>query len=40
MGDFWVIVNKVTKEPDVFVMLPSEIKEKAHRGVKGGRVSY
>jgi hypothetical protein len=40
MGDFWVIVNNVTQEPCAFVMLPSEVKEKAHRGEKDGRISY
>ena len=40
MGDFWVIVNKITAEPSAFVMLPSEVKERAHRGEKDGRVSY
>lgn len=40
MGDFWVIVNSVLDTPNAFVMLPSEVKEKAHRGEKEGRVSY
>lgn len=41
MGDFWVIVTGViTAEPSAFVMLPSEVKERAHRGEKDGRVSY
>ena len=41
MGDFWVIVSKVTSEaPSVFVMLPSEVRGLAHRGEKDGRVSY
>lgn len=40
MGDFWVIVNNVIKEPNAFVMLPSEVKELAHRGEKEGKVSY
>lgn len=41
MGDFWVIVNKVaTPTPAAFVLLPSEVRERAHRGEKDGRVSY
>jgi len=40
MGDFWVIVNNVAKEPSAFVMLPAEVKERAHRGEKAGQVSY
>lgn len=41
MGDFWVIVNKVaTPTPSAFVLLPSEVRERAHRGEKDGRVSY
>ena len=40
MGHFWVIVNNVAQEPCAFVMLPSEVKEKAHRGEKDGRISY
>lgn len=40
MGDFWVIVNKVSTTPSAFVLLPSEVKERAHRGEKDGRVSF
>ncbi len=40
MGDFWVIVNKVTTSPAAFVLLPSEVKERAHRGEKNGRISF
>lgn len=40
MGDFWIIVNKVATSPSAFVLLPSEIKELAHRGEKDGRVSF
>jgi len=41
MGDFWVIVNKVaTPTPSAFILLPSEVRERAHRGEKDGRVSY
>lgn len=32
MGDYWVIVNNVAKEPNVFVLLPGEVKSLAHRG--------
>lgn len=40
MGDFWVIINKVATTPTAFVMLPSEVRESAHRGEKDGRVSF
>jgi len=40
MGDFWIIVNDVINDPRVFILLPEEIKEKAHRGEKNGRIPY
>ena len=40
MGDFWIIVNKVATAPSAYIMLPSEVTERAHRGEKEGRVSY
>ncbi len=40
MGDFWVIVNKVASSPSAFILLPSEVKERAHRGEKEGRISF
>lgn len=40
MGDFWIIVNNIAKEPQTYVLLPEEVKEMAHRGEKDGRVSY
>lgn len=41
MGDYWVIVNKVVAPaPSAFILLPSEVRERAHRGEKDGRVTY
>ena len=40
MGDFWVVINKVASEPSPYVLLPSEVKQLAHRGEKDGRISY
>ena len=40
MGDFWIIVNNVGKDPSTFVMLPSEVKQRAHKGVRDGKISY
>lgn len=40
MGDFWVIVNNVANEPKAFILVPEEVKQRAHRGEKDGRVSY
>ena len=40
MGDFWIIVNRVTTKPTAYVLLPGEVKERAHRGEKDGRISF
>ncbi len=40
MGNYWIIINRAITEPTAFVMLPQEIKDRAHRGEKDGRVSY
>ena len=41
MGDFWIIVNNAVSEtPSTFFTLPQEVKERAHRREKEGRVSY
>jgi len=40
MGDYWLIINNVGKEPNTFVMRPEEVKSLAHRGEKDGVVSY
>ena len=40
MGDFWIIINEVAKEPKSYIMLPQEVKDLAHRGEKDGRVSF
>lgn len=40
MGDFWVIVNKVSTSPSAFVLFPSEVKELAQRGERDERVSF
>ena len=40
MGDFWVIVNKVTTAPSAFILLPSEVRASARRVEKEGRVSF
>ena len=40
MGDFWIIINNVIKEPNAFILLPNEVKSLAHRGEKEGRISY
>ena len=34
MGDFWIIVNRVASTPSAFVLLPSEVKKRAHQGKK------
>ena len=40
MGDYWIIVNNLGKEPRTFVLLPHEVRQFAHRGEKNGRVIY
>jgi hypothetical protein len=40
MGDFWIIVNNVAERPVAFIMLPSEVKKRAHRGEVDSRVSF
>ena len=40
MGDFWIIVNKVAKDPTAFVLRPDEVKRLAVRQEKDGRVSF
>ncbi len=40
MGDFWVIINNVISEPAAFILTPHEIKKRAHRGEKDGRISF
>ena len=40
MGDYWVIINNVTAEQNIYILKPEEVKELAHRGEKNGKVSY
>lgn len=40
MGDYWIIVNNVAKEPNVFILLPDEVRNLTHRGEKDDRVSF
>lgn len=40
MGDFWIIINNITTKPQAYILSPSEVRKRAHRGEKEGRVSY
>lgn len=40
MGDYWIIINRAITQPSAFILLPSEVRELAHRGKKDGRISY
>jgi hypothetical protein len=40
MGDYWIVVNNLQKDPASFILLPSEIRTLAHRGEKDGKVSF
>jgi len=39
-GHFLVIVNNVIREPTSFILTLDEVKERAHRGEKNGRVTF
>lgn len=34
MGDFWILVNNVSKYPNLFVLIPREVNILAHHGEK------
>lgn len=40
MGDWWVVVNNIGKEPATYALRPEEVRNLAHRGEMDGRVSY
>ena len=41
MGDFWVIVNSLdTGKPLTYILRPKEVRERAQRSEKEGRVAY
>lgn len=40
MGDYWVVVNNVSVEPNVYILLPQEVKNLARRTEKEGRVAH
>ncbi len=40
MGQWWIIVNNLASEPTTFIMCPEEVRERAHRGEKEGRITY
>ncbi len=40
MGDFWIIVNNIVADPAVFILRPAEVRERARRCEKDGRVSF
>jgi hypothetical protein len=40
-GDFFVVCRSViTDTPESFILTPAEVRERAHRGEKEGRVSF
>lgn len=39
-SDFWIICRNVVRDPECFVLTPSEVLKCAHRGEKDGRVSF
>jgi hypothetical protein len=40
MGDYWIVVNDLLKEPTIYILEPGEVRKFAHRGEKDGRISY
>jgi hypothetical protein len=40
MGDYWIVVNRITTTPTAYVLLPTEVTQRAHRGEKDGRISF
>ena len=41
MGDYWIIVTKATCDTPVsFILTPDQVKSRAHRGEKNGKVSF
>lgn len=40
MGDFCITISQVISKPTAFILTPDEIKQRAHRGEKDGRISY
>ncbi|BBM87115.1 hypothetical protein [Candidatus Uabimicrobium amorphum] len=40
MGNYWIIVNEIDKEPKTFVLIPEEVKKLAEKREKEGQVSY
>ncbi len=41
IGDYWIIVNDINKNPQTFIMIPNEVKETAKSGTgKKGKLTY
>lgn len=40
IGDYWIVVNRISQSPTAHVMQPAEVAALAHRGEKEGRISY
>ena len=42
IGDYWIVVNQAVggESPRAYVLLPKEVKERAHRGEKNGKISH
>jgi len=40
MGDFWIIINNLATAPQAYILSPDEVRKRAHRGEKEGRVSF
>lgn len=41
MGDYWVVVDRIrTGQPRAFILLPSEVREMAHRNKSGETASF
>ena len=40
MGHYWIIINKLASIPEVFILLPSEVKAGAHLAGKDDKAAY
>ena len=40
MGDFWIIINKLSTTPSAFILSPAEVKERAHSAGKDDKAAF
>lgn len=40
MGDFWIIIANLKKDPVPYILTPSEVRAQAHQTIKVGQSAY